>query len=84
MFEAEEYRIAGEIALKPPESDIAKAQAYLERGLSVARAQRTKSLELRAVTTMARLRVVRAGGERPTNCLLRFTGGSPRGSTCAI
>ena len=37
MFEAEVYRIAGEIALKSPEPDAAKAQAYFERALAVAR-----------------------------------------------
>ena len=43
MFEAEVYRIAGEIALKSPQPDVGKAQAYFERALSVARAQQAKS-----------------------------------------
>ena len=47
--------MAGEIALKSPEPDAAKAQAYFERALSVARAQQAKSWELRAATSMARL-----------------------------
>jgi predicted ATPase len=55
MFEAELYRIAGEIALKSPQPDVAKAQAYFERALSVARKQQAKSLELRAAMSMARL-----------------------------
>ena len=54
-FEAEANRIAGEIALKSSEPDAAKAQVYFERALSVARAQRAKSWELRAATSMARL-----------------------------
>ena len=54
-FEAEIYRIAGEIALKSPEPDVAKAQAYFERALAVARQQQAKSWELRAAMSMARL-----------------------------
>jgi predicted ATPase len=53
--EAEVNRIAGEIALKSPERDGAKAQAYFERALAVARAQQAKSWELRAAMSMARL-----------------------------
>jgi len=55
MFEAEVYRVAGEIAFQWPERDAARAQAYFERALVVARAQRSKSWELRAATSMARL-----------------------------
>jgi predicted ATPase len=53
--EAEVYRIVGEIALKSPEPDKAKAEAYFERALSVARQQQAKSWELRAAMSMARL-----------------------------
>jgi class 3 adenylate cyclase/predicted ATPase len=53
--EAEVNRIAGEIALLPPESDMAKAEAHFERALAVAREQQAKSWELRAATSMARL-----------------------------
>jgi predicted ATPase len=55
LFEAEINRIAGEIALKSPERDTAKAEAYFERALTVARKQQAKSWELRAATSMARL-----------------------------
>jgi class 3 adenylate cyclase/predicted ATPase len=54
-FEAEANRIAGEIALKSPERDAAKAQGYFERALSVARAQQAKSWELRAAMSVAQL-----------------------------
>jgi predicted ATPase len=54
-FEAEANRIAGEIALKSPEQDAAKAEACFERALTVARAQQAKSWELRAAMSMARL-----------------------------
>ena len=55
MFEAEVYRIAGEIALQSPEPDVAKAQEYFERALTVARQQQAKSWELRAAMSLARL-----------------------------
>ena len=54
-FEAEVHRIAGEIALKSPERDIAKAETYFERALTIARQQHAKSWELRAAMSMARL-----------------------------
>jgi predicted ATPase len=55
-YEADVHRIAGEIALMSPERDTARAEAYFERALQVARAQQAKSWELRAATSMARLR----------------------------
>ena len=55
-FEAETNRIAGEIALKSPERDAAKAQGYFERALALARQQQAKSWELRASMSLARLR----------------------------
>ncbi|NOJ39372.1 AAA family ATPase [Bradyrhizobium sp. WSM 1791] len=53
--EAEVHRVAGEIALKSPQRDEAKAQAYFEYSLTIARAQHAKSWELRAATSSARL-----------------------------
>jgi predicted ATPase len=54
-FEPEVNRIAGEIALKSADADAAKAEAYFERALTVARQQQAKSWELRAAMSMARL-----------------------------
>jgi predicted ATPase len=54
-FEAEANRIAGEISLIAPRPDIAKGQAYFDRALGVARAQKARSWELRAAMSMARL-----------------------------
>ena len=54
-FEAELHRIAGEVALLSPEPVAAKAEAYFERALAVARQQQAKSWELRAAMSMARL-----------------------------
>ena len=53
--EAEVNRIAGEITLRSPERDAAKAEGYFERALAVARKQQAKSWELRAAMSMARL-----------------------------
>jgi predicted ATPase len=53
--EAEVHRVAGEIALLSPEPDAAKAEAYFERALAVAREQQAKSWELRVAMSMARL-----------------------------
>jgi predicted ATPase len=53
--EAEAHRVAGEIALKSPQRDVAKAQSHFEHALTVARAQQAKSWELRAATSLARL-----------------------------
>ena len=54
-YEAEINRIAGDIALKSPERDAAKAKGYFERALTIARKQHAKSWELRAAMSMARL-----------------------------
>ena len=53
--EAEVHRTAGEIALKSPHPDLARAETYFQHALAVAREQRAKSWELRAATSMARL-----------------------------
>ena len=53
--EAEVNRVAGEIALRSPEPDAAKAEAHFDRALEIARKQQAKSWELRAAMSMARL-----------------------------
>jgi predicted ATPase len=55
LWEAEVHRGAGEIALKSLEPNPAKAEAYFERALAVARQQQAKSWELRAAMSLARL-----------------------------
>jgi predicted ATPase len=55
LWKADTHRIVGEIALKSPEPDTAKAEAYFESALAVARKQQAKSWELRAAMSMARL-----------------------------
>jgi class 3 adenylate cyclase/predicted ATPase len=53
--EAEVNRIAGEIALKSLAPHTEKAEKYFDRALAVARQQQTKSWELRAAMSLARL-----------------------------
>ena len=54
-FDAEIYRIAGEIELSSSERKGPDAQCCFEQALDVARAQHARSLELRAATSLARL-----------------------------
>jgi predicted ATPase len=53
--EAEIHRTAGQIELMSRAPDAEKAEAYFKRAVSTARKQKTKSWELRAATSMARL-----------------------------
>jgi predicted ATPase len=55
-WEAEFHRTAGEIELMSPERDAVKAQTSFERAFEIARAQQARSFELRAATSLARLR----------------------------
>ena len=55
-WEPDLHRTAGEIEMKAPERDAAKAQASFERALAIARARQARSFELRAATGLARLR----------------------------
>jgi class 3 adenylate cyclase/predicted ATPase len=54
-FEAEVYRVAGELAFAGPKPDATKAEAYFERALTVANQQQAKSWELRVAMSLARL-----------------------------
>jgi tetratricopeptide (TPR) repeat protein len=54
-FEADVYRMAGEIARQAPEHDELEAETCFERALAVARSQKARSLELRTATSLARL-----------------------------
>jgi class 3 adenylate cyclase/predicted ATPase len=54
-YEAEINRVSGVIALKLPQLGSSQAEIYFERALTVARVQQSKSWELRAAMSMARL-----------------------------
>ena len=54
-YEAEVHRAEGDLALRSPQSDTAKAEACFERALAIACQQRARSWELCAAMSMARL-----------------------------
>ena len=76
--------MAGVIALMSPEPDAAKAEAYFERALVVARKQQAKSWELRAAMPMARLWRDQGKRGEPATFSLQSTAGSPKASTRSI
>ena len=76
--------MAGEIALKSPQAAAAKAEAYFQRALAVAREQQAKSWELRAAMSMARLWRDQGKRDEAREFSLRSTAGSPKGLTRSI
>ena len=54
-WEAEVYRLQGELLLRLPRPDIPQATACLHQALDVARRQQAKALELRAALSLSRL-----------------------------
>ena len=54
-YEAEAYRLKGELLLKQDDSNAAEAQNCFARAIEIARKQSAKSWELRATTSLARL-----------------------------
>jgi predicted ATPase len=55
QYEAEIYRLRGELLLKQDHFNAAEAQKCFEGAIEIARGQSAKSLELRAATSLARL-----------------------------
>jgi class 3 adenylate cyclase/predicted ATPase len=54
-WEAETYRLKGELLLKQRNSSVVEARQCFERAIEIARNQSAKSFELRATTSLARL-----------------------------
>ena len=52
---ADLHRVEGQIALKRPEPDRARAEACFLKAIEIARSQEARMLELRAATDLARL-----------------------------
>jgi class 3 adenylate cyclase/predicted ATPase len=61
-WDAELYRLEGELLLQPVIRDEVQAEVWFRRAIETARAQRVKSWELRAVTSLSRL--LRDRGQR--------------------
>ncbi|MGE4095312.1 MAG: hypothetical protein AB7G75_31250 [Candidatus Binatia bacterium] len=59
-FESELYRLKGKLTLQSSvqslESGVKEAEAYFRKAIEIAQKQRAKSLELRAVMSLVRLR----------------------------
>jgi predicted ATPase len=54
-YEAELYRLKGELLLMQDVPDESEAERYLRQAVDVARQQQAKSLELRAAVSLSRL-----------------------------
>jgi len=54
-YEAEMYRLKGELLLMKDESSVGEAQRCFERAIEIARRQSAKSFELRAMMSLVRL-----------------------------
>jgi predicted ATPase len=54
-YEAELYRIRGEILLQRDPADNAAAEQYLQAAIAIARSQKARSFELRAALSLAKL-----------------------------
>ncbi|OBB15863.1 hypothetical protein A5662_06490 [Mycobacteriaceae bacterium 1482268.1] len=63
LYEAEAYRLKGELLLKRDVADPPQAEACFEQALEVARRQQAKSWELRAAISLGRLRQQRGAGD---------------------
>jgi predicted ATPase len=83
-FEAEIYRMSGEIELKSPNLGGAKPEGYFARALLAARAQQAESFKLRAAMSMARLWSEQAKRAEARNLLAPHTAGSPKVLTPSI
>ena len=73
-YEAEVLRVGGETAMMSPELDTAKAEMFFARALGVARQQQTKSWELRAAMSMARLKRDQGKGDEAGDLLAPIFG----------
>jgi predicted ATPase len=55
LYEAEAYRLKGELLLKQEAADGAEAETCFRQAIDIARRQQAKSWELRAATSLGRL-----------------------------
>jgi predicted ATPase len=74
LYEAEVYRIKGELLLKRHVPDPAAAEQCFERALQVARRQEAKSWELRAAMSLSRLWLQKGRGDDARELLMPVFG----------
>jgi len=80
-WDAETWRVRGELLLIGSAPDGREAESCFRRGLEVARRQEAKSFELRAATSLSRFWQRQGKPPTPDGCSARSTVGSPRAST---
>ena len=80
-WEAEVYRLQGELLLHLPSPDVPQAEAAFLRALDVARRQQAKALELRAALSLRGSGRVKGSAQQPASCWRRSTAGSRRALT---
>ena len=68
-YEAELYRIRAELIMSQSGNDKYEAESYLEKALAVAHSKNSKSLELRALISLCRLRR-NLGKSEEVRCIL--------------
>jgi predicted ATPase len=68
-FEAELYRLEGELRLSSEQPDESEAEASFRKAIAISRGQEARSFELRAVTSLARL-FARQGSSKQARDLL--------------
>jgi predicted ATPase len=56
-YEAELYRLKGELRLRMDSRDMPGAESCFQNALEIARGQKGRSLELRSATSLARLQI---------------------------
>ena len=75
FYEAEIYRVKGELLLKHGGPDsVARAETSFRQALDIARVQSAKSWELRAATSLARLWAERGGRAQARDLLAPIYG----------
>ena len=82
-LEAELYRLRGE-ALLAGAGTVSEAETAIEKAIDVARRQNAKSWELRAATSLARLRRQQGRPQEAAALLAPISPGSPKASTPPI
>jgi len=69
LYEAELYRVKGELLLAQDDSNADQAESCFQRAINIARKQSAKSLQLRATASLARL-LARRGRRDEANAML--------------
>ena len=80
-WEAELYRLRGELLRQHPAAPLEEAEACFHQALDIARRRHAKSLELRAAMSLSRLWQQQGKRQEAATCYRRSMTGSPRALT---